>query len=230
LRNGGYLFLGYTETLNMINHNFSLTWWQDSFAYYKPENPVKTIETNNQVSMPEIPLDNRFISTSFNEFIFLALQNYKEGNIENVALVVEEIEKNNMSVNTEFYLIKAELLLDRQDFINSAHSCRNAISINPYFLDAHLMLIDIYLQLDMLDRADFEIKTSLYIDNSSILAYYYYSLYCKTIKDLNGYHKAVSKIKRLLSTSGTILSDNLYPINKKRRKHIFKDIMKFQAE
>jgi len=150
--------------------------------------------------------------------------------MDNVTLILVEIEKGIMPVNEIFYIIKAEFLFDKKDFINSAHYCHEAINVNPHCVGAHLLLCNIYLELNMFDNADFEIKTTLYINKQLVLTYYFYYIYCKKIGDSACPSGCIDKINQIVKDSDFILMDNAYPLNAYRRKHITDELKKIIAE
>ncbi len=233
LGENGYLFLGYSETLNMIKHNFNLSWWNDSFAYQKNENARQKENSVNITGftdkIEEIKNDGINI-ISYKDFIFLAVQNYKKGLIENVSTILEEMEKRKVELKEDFYIIKAEFLCDKEDYMNAANLCRNVISMNPYNIDAHLILCNIYIQIGMYEKAEFEIKTALYIDENSILAHYFYAIYYYQIKNIPVSLDYLKKAYEISMKKGTMFEDILYPINENKRNSIRNRILSYHEQ
>ena len=235
LKKDGYLFLGYSETLNFIKHKFSLSWWNDSFIYKKSEKvekdeknifynlrdliPIK--ENNNEESLTNI-------EKTYNDIINLVIQNYNQELFDNVSVLLKKIESSDIKLDEIFYVIKAEFQFDRKNFINATDECRKAININPQSIDAHIILGSIYLQLKMFDSASFELKTSLYIDSSSILANYYFALFNKIIRNQTEYINHMNNARGLLNESKGILRTRLFPINKNTRKEIYDNILNLE--
>jgi len=229
LKKDGYLFLGYSETLNFIKHKFNLTWWKESFAYKKSEKIEQEIyyDFNELICNQKNDINNELCNIgmkSYEEIINLIILNYNDELYENVGLLIKKIETANIKIDEIFYLIKAEYIYDKKEFINATNECRKAININPHSIDAHIILSAIYLDLNMFDSAEFEIKTSLYIENGSILANYYYAQYQKK-KNNPKYINYMEKAREMFKGNNGILKTKLYPLNKIKRKLIFNDIL-----
>ncbi|MBN2535447.1 MAG: hypothetical protein JXB88_21390 [Spirochaetales bacterium] len=231
LRDRGFLFLGYSETLNLVEHKFMLSWWQDSFAYQKFEDahgeksssiPLYT-ESKKKTDLPEelVSLYNK----SYEEMIYLLIKSCDEKNIDNCIVILETLETSTIKTDESFYIIKAEYLLTRKKYIDAANACRKSISVNPYFIDAHIMLGYIYLEINMLESAEFEFKTSLYIDKTSILAWYFYALYNKKAGDEIKYNECIKKAYKLYSGNNYKFKSALFPLNKTARQEISDIIM-----
>jgi tetratricopeptide (TPR) repeat protein len=231
LKESCYLFLGYSETLNLFKHDFALSWWNDSYIYKKENADKKRDDTVRIKKEPFNLNDNCFedfsgiSESSYNEFIKLIIKNYKEESFENVKCLIQLVEKSKIKHDEIFYVIKAEFLYDNMDFMNSANECRKAISINPHFIDAHIILGMVYLELNMIDSAVFEIRTALYIDKSSILANYLYGLFHQKIENAEEYELYNSIAVRLLNENKGILKNAVYPINEKTKKIIYENLL-----
>lgn len=234
LKTGGYLFLGYSETLNFVKHKFNLSWWNDSFIYTKSENKKEDLQYNlkeliqgNEGENEDIDKDD-LNKKSYEDIINLVIRNYNEELFDNVSILLKQIESRDIKLDEVFYIIKAEFKFDRKDYINATNECRKAININSHSIDAHLILAVIYLELNMLDGASFEIKTSLYIDSSSILANYYFALLNKKMDNDDEYKKYISISRKLLYDNHGILKIRVYPINRNTRKTIYDGILNLE--
>jgi chemotaxis protein methyltransferase CheR len=231
LRDKGFLFLGYSETLNLVEHKFTLSWWQDSFAYQKNESIIH----GEKRGMPfytdykkkrELPEELAGLyKKSYEEMIYLLIQNCDEKNIDNCILLLETLETSTIKTDESFYIIKAEYLLNRKKYIDAANACRKSISVNPYFIDAHIMLGYIYLEINMLESAEFELKTALYIDKTSILAWYFYAYYNNQSGDIMKYNEYIQKAYKLYSDNNFKFKTKLFPINKEMQQKISGVIM-----
>jgi chemotaxis protein methyltransferase CheR len=238
LKKGGYLFLGYSETLNFVKHNFVLSWWNDSFTYKKADKEKSIEEINYNIN--ELIYSNEvkeaideegstgISGRSYDDIIHLVIRNYKDDLFDNVAALLKKIENSDIKIDEMFYIIKAEFKFDKKDYINATNECRKAININPHSIDAHIILGAIYLELEMLDSAEFEIKTSLFIDKNSILANYFYALLNKKINNNAEYTNYLSIARNLLNENKGVLAVRLYPINKKTWKEIYDNILSFK--
>ena len=240
LKKDGYLFLGYSETLNLINHKFNLSWWKDSFTYKKSDLPASIKEEKIVYDLKlMIPVNSEFEESeeepdkldkkSYDDIINLILRNYSEELFDNVAVLFKQIEVSKIPIDEIFYLIKAEFKYDKEDYLNATNECRKAININPNSIDAHIILGVIYLQLNMLDSAAFELKTSLYIDIKSILANYFYSMYQKIVNNDVEYNNYLNAARKLFKENGGMLKNRIFPINENTRKKIFNDLLNLNS-
>ncbi len=229
LKDDGYLFLGYSETLNFINHKFVLSWWNDSFVFKKGKKEPEDISYNLKdfALKDDIIKDETFSvnEKNYNDIIQLVINNYNEEMSENINRLLRKIENSKIKIDEMFYIIKAEFRYDRKDFINSTNECRKAININPHSIDAHIILGAIYLELNMLDSSSFELKTALYIDKTSILANYYFALFNKIIGNDAEYKLYLNIAKRQLEENKGVFETRLYPLNKKSRQEIYNNIV-----
>jgi chemotaxis protein methyltransferase CheR len=229
LRDGGFLFLGYSETLNIIRYKFSLSWWNESFAYVKDHDakeslPPEAIDepeyrtgesatASEETAVREDEIQ-RITPESYPELINLIIKNYRDGLVSNSLSLMRKAERSTMKLDERFFIIRAELYFDREDYINAGNESRKAISINPYFIDAHIILCSIYLNLNMLESALFEIRTALYIDPSSVLANYYCGLYNKIIENETERKRCADLARSLLKKKGDNLRSTIYPISR----------------
>jgi chemotaxis protein methyltransferase CheR len=213
---GGWLFLGYSETLNVVRHRFALSWWKDSYAYVKQKKSAGEVEESAPrigtiESEPGIPLPQ--LNLSYTDLIKLVIESYKNGLTERVYTILKALESDSFTLDETFYVLKAEYCFDQNDNINAANECRKAINKNPFCIDAHLLLGAIYLDIDMFDSAIFEIKTALYINNDNILANYFCSLYNKKIECEAEYLICLDRAKKMFLNSGN-LGQNIFPANR----------------
>jgi chemotaxis protein methyltransferase CheR len=231
LKDNGYLFLGYSETLNLFKHDFILSWWNDSYVYKKSNSNNYDIASFQNEKPKTFNLNDNIFEdfqgiseNSYKEFISIIMKNYKEDNFENVKYLIQMVEKSKIKHDEVFYIIKAEFLYDNIDYMNSANECRKAISINPHFIDAHIILGMVYLELNMLDSAVFEIRTALYIDNDSIMANYSYAMFNKKIENMEDFKVYNANASRILKENGGLMKNAIYPINEKTRKKIYENM------
>jgi chemotaxis protein methyltransferase CheR len=226
----GYLFLGYSENLSIVRHKFTLSWWNESYAYVKEPGTAESAPIYEAPATPGLTTEPTIIPgslsyESYEEMITLAIRNYKEGLLPNVIQLVQEIEKGDFKVDETFYVLKAEYFFDKHDFMNAANECRKAIGMNPYFVDAHVLLGVIYLNLEMLESALFELRTALYIDKNSIIGNYYFAIYNKKIDSQSVYMTYLDIARRQLNESGGVLKSKVYPINLATYNEIQGDIL-----
>lgn len=236
LKKDGYLFLGYSETLNFIKHKFILSWWNDSFTYKKSEKeeePVyydfkKLAQAEESKGTKDEEDYTAITNKSYEDIINLILRNYNQELFDNVSVLLRKIEESKIQIDEIFYIIKAEFIFDKSDYINATNECRKAINKNPHSIDAHIILGIIYLKLNLLDSAAFEFKTALYIDKNSVLANYYYALYNRLIKNNAECENYLNYARKQLNENGGILKNRIYPVNEKTYKKIYNDLLNLQ--
>jgi chemotaxis protein methyltransferase CheR len=222
---GGYLFLGPSETLNIVTHQFQLAWWSDSYAYRKPEQPLPAAEAF-PLREP-VPLsaaaepDESEGPLPYAEFIYLILQSFEAELYDQAHDLLRKMEKSGTPLNDVFHVIKAEYLFENRQHMFAANECRQALSLNQHSTEAHLLLGAIYLDLGMHDNARYEIKTALYIDPASILGYYYLGLYYDQCGDDTERDYCLAYAKRLLDEQGNLAPSKIFPLYRERRKAIY---------
>jgi chemotaxis protein methyltransferase CheR len=233
LRMDGYLFLGYSETLNFIQHKFSLSWWHDSYIYKKSDKAEDEVfyniaQANDPIANFQIEEEDSeaFIQEkSYEDIIELILKNYNEELYENISGMFKRVEESKIKLNEVYYLIKAEYKYDSKDYVNAANECRKAININPHSVDAHIILGAIYYEMKMYDSSVFECRTALYIDKLSILANYFLALSQKSLNSESEYVNHLYNAKSLFVGNGSRLQTRVFPVNDSTRSRINKDLM-----
>ncbi|MBN2353275.1 MAG: hypothetical protein JXD23_11940 [Spirochaetales bacterium] len=224
----GFLFLGHSETLNIVRHDFHLSWWNDSFAYQKISLPPRTddIARRNPVAAaartPQTAAGNgRTVSPDLK---YLILRQFESGAYEQAGEVLRELETSGIRLDDGFHLIKAEYLYENGQYMGAADACRRAAGIDPQSAEAHVLLGAIYLDLDMLDNAHFEIKTAIYLEPASILGYYYLGQYHARRGDETEREYCLTYARRLLEEQGNVLAGQTFPHYQARRSAIYNEI------
>jgi chemotaxis protein methyltransferase CheR len=231
LADKGFLFLGYSETLNLITHKFTLSWWQDSFAYQKISDfgkttPLKTFSGEKHKQNVKLPTELKDLFTkSYDEILHFLITNYHKYKNEHCMVMLETLESSKLTKDERFFIFKAEYLIKMKDYINAANACRKAVTINPYLIDAHLMLGFIYLMLDMTENAEFELKTSLYINPNSVLGCYFLSRLYKKKGIEKGFKEYLKKSRILLKKNNMNFNTAFFPLDKFTYQHFQNEII-----
>jgi chemotaxis protein methyltransferase CheR len=215
----GFLFLGPSETLNIVNHRFELSWWNESFAYRKPfaaaPGPVRRgppAEPADLLATADIP---------YPELIYLILQSFEAEQYQTAADLLRRTEKAGTPLTDVYHLIKAEFLYENRQYMQAANECREAISLSPKAAEAHLLLGAIYLDIGMFDNAHFEFQTALYLEPASALGYYYLSQYHDQTGNPGESEYCLDYAKLLLAIQGNVLSGKTFPLYQARRATIY---------
>jgi chemotaxis protein methyltransferase CheR len=227
----GFLFLGHSETLNIVKHRFHLSWWNESFAYQKISLPPRTDDIlRPRLSAPSVfrpapaaPLPESFRTPS-PDLKYLILQQFEAEAYDQAGEVLREMERSGVVLDDGFHLIKAEYLYECGEFMGAADECRKAAGLDPQSAEAHVLLGAIYLDLDMLDNARFEIKTALYLDPASILGYYYLGRYYGRCGDETERDYCLTYARHLLAERGNVLAGKAFPHYRTRRSAIYGEI------
>ncbi len=229
---GGYLFLGHSETLNIITHRFELSWWHDSFAYRKPSSasapesiPFATDESMETGTAPDQPE-----KIPYPEMIYLILQSFESDAYETAAGLLRRLEMSGNTLTDVYHLINAELLFESRQYMTAANECRRALGLNPKSVEAHLLLGAIYLDLGMLDNAQFEINTAIYHEPASALAYYYLGTYYKQTGNETEGDYCLAYARYLFETRGNIITGKTFPLYRARRETIITAIKNAPAQ
>jgi chemotaxis protein methyltransferase CheR len=231
---GGYLFLGHSETLNIVTHPFELTWWNDSFAYRKsgpsavPEQPGEAAAAG-ALPAPEEPPEEAAV-IPFTELIYLILQSFEAEAYETAAGLLRRTEESGAALNDVFHLIKGEYLYENRQYMPAANECRKAIGLNPKSAAAHLLLGAVYLDLGMLDNAQFEINTALYHEPESALGYYYLGRYYGLNGNPTERDYCLAYAKHLLEERGNVMTGKTFPFYRSRREDIIASIKNAPAQ
>jgi chemotaxis protein methyltransferase CheR len=235
LKSGGFLFLGYSETLNMIKHSFQLSWWNDSYAYVKP---FPDLESRRETAIPEFQwrptAENNstpfalidFFNLPFDQKLAMIGRRWNDGDVDFCKQAFHSIENTPQPLDERYYLLKGEFLFCCTNYMDAANEARKAIRLDPYSIDTHLLLAFIYLRLGMLDSADFEIKTVQYIEHRCAIAKYLQAVLCDKIgkKEETAGHLALAKTN--LDGNTDKFQVRVFPQNKQLRYTILNEIWK----
>jgi chemotaxis protein methyltransferase CheR len=228
----GYLFLGYSETLNMYSHNFFISWWENSYAYARTE-------PDDLAALPE-PAGNRggcetaegeeggLAGKTFDELLELLQKCCSEESFDRCSVIFKKLCESPVGMDERFYVIRSEFLHNSKEYMNAANECRLAINLSPQFLDAHVLLAVIYRDLEMPENFIYETRTSLYINPRSVLGHYLYAQYCGMKGDPEGYRGHMAIARRFLQEAQGRLETKIYPVSRETRMNILNQIMGFK--
>jgi hypothetical protein len=222
----GYLFLGYSETLNLYKHSFFISWWESSYVYVKKEPGAEVIVRGREGKAREC--EPVLANKSYDEVLALLLKCCAEENFDECTSIFQKLSELPFNLDERFHVVKSESLLSVQDCLNAANECRIAINLSPQFLDAHLLLAVIYRELRMFENFLYEIKTSLYINSRSALGQYLYAQYCEMTGDSEGFAGHMTLARQLLRDSKGLLETAIYPVNRETRRSILSRIMGYK--
>ncbi|MBN1193260.1 MAG: tetratricopeptide repeat protein [Coriobacteriia bacterium] len=188
LNEGGYLFIGHSETLTSINDDFEAVEVDGVFLYRKPSSR-KSFALGNPLSSARGPRvakpvpdagvaptgltaeSARDISAAeVEELLVKARANLREGRPQAVLETVEEVLAADHN-NAEAHLLSAYVHADAGDYDEAMHASSRALAINPLLPVAHYILGIIYQRRGDTVRAVSELKKAIYIDADFVLAH-----------------------------------------------------------
>ncbi|MCX7820684.1 MAG: protein-glutamate O-methyltransferase CheR [Brevinematales bacterium] len=227
----GYLFLGYSETLNMIKHHFNLCWNNQTYYYIKEEICYKKEES--QAINKDICYDKNFKDerASYEDFVYSIMKSYLKNDKDSLLKLYKELLQI-YSVNPDFikdekiFLIFGEFFIDNNDISTAKKMCEMALEKYPSSLDAHNLNGYIFLLENEPLQALFSLNISFKNDSSNKITLY---LLYKAYESLKNQEKK-SEIIELLKKTNIIQDDSFFPYNSLRKIQFYGAINKILGE
>jgi chemotaxis protein methyltransferase CheR len=193
LNEGGYLFIGHSETLSSVSDVFEAVEVDGVFLYRKPRakrlfaatrpeprapivvpsvSPVAKTEPRaprKPVVIP-VPAPKPPECGDGEDLIVQARQCLEQGHPERVLDLVERILADDPG-NAEAHLLSAYVHADSGDYVQALEACHRALAINPLLPVARYILGIIYQRQGDPVRAISELKKTIYIDADFALAH-----------------------------------------------------------
>jgi chemotaxis protein methyltransferase CheR len=192
LLDDGYLFVGYSETLQFMQDKFKMVASHDSIYYRKTRAPVR--EAVKEAAPEEkIDLDRALEDISRQELeAELALEAKKKPlvakNIEELLVRIIKfmhlkeydnalglVDKAILSddKNLELHYLAAEIFLNQGRVDQAKDRLSRALKADSMFMPAHYLIGCIYMQEGKINEARNSLKKALYLDKNFIMAYFY---------------------------------------------------------
>ncbi|RPI97092.1 MAG: hypothetical protein EHM32_02125, partial [Spirochaetales bacterium] len=220
LSDAGYLFIGYSESLQFMADEFRMIDHQDAIYYGKAgERPVSVSATAPTEPEPVPDLDKIIEELSRSEIKADAAPGVKRGadahrmrdiSIEIVkrmhlkrydgalSLVDEAIARDRN--NTDPYYLAAEICMNQGRLKDAEMWLSNVVNINPLDPPAHYLFGCIYMGEERLDEAKASLKKALYLDRDLSLAHFYlaniYRTEGKTDSAIREYRSALNGLSK----------------------------------
>ncbi len=198
LAEGGYLFLGYSESLNGIFKKFTLCRFGDIFAYRKDsrtESKTERTETRPIRGAKQGPYESR-------KLLLEETQKLLESEKYNEALLKAEVLIRKHPEDARACCLAARVYLEKGQNDEAADAAGRAIDIDPLQTHAHYILGVICGKKKEYELAIRYLRQSLYLDDTLVMAYFNLAdTYQKKKQDedaLREYNNAI----RLLERSG----------------------------
>lgn len=215
----GYLYLGYSETLNMIPNDFLVSWYENTYFYVKKQEMIYMAENNNDRTAGEYQ-QFRHLNDLF-EKGYHAYCSSENNELERMASQILEATSflHSDKENEQLFLLLAEFFLDSRKYLNAIKYAQMAVSNKPISPASHQLSALLYLEMDMPDKADLELSMACYIDPENPLTYYIYHLYYHKMGDAvrsgENFRMAQEKMK-----IKPLFFEKCFPYNLARRKTI----------
>lgn len=192
LNDQGYLFIGYSESLQFIADRFKMQDWQEAIYYRKyfagevapklaTEELPEKIEFDQiiaQLSCSEVKADaqaglpKEMPAGKIQEILVeivkcMHLKKYSEALVLiNEAVVLDKH-------NTEPYYLAAEIFMNQNKFAEAKHWLSLTVALNPLFPAAHYLFGCICIEEEKFEEAKESLKKALYLDKDFPLAHFY---------------------------------------------------------
>ncbi len=231
LSDKGILILGYSETLNNLNHNFKTIWHDNTFFYLKDdkksekthlpifeENEIKQKQNKTKMELYYI----------YSKLIFTLLEKYQEQDSLATNQIIDYIQNNNMKKDWRFYLLLAEYYFDIQDYNSAMWNAQACLKENSFCYSAHLLLAAIYLDMNKNDEVKFELNSAFYIDNQVSNIYYYMAKFYEKMSDYIKKEEYMSIAYNKKLKEDIKSHDFIFPLNFDRKKKINDEIEQYR--
>lgn len=188
LREDGYLFLGYSESLWQISKDFVLRDFGNAFIYQKPRRDMKawqqiaTVEPDvireempqrpKISSMPEKRLDRGLEPVNLERRAITlegAKELYEERRFEEALLAIERILESSPT-NPEAQLLAAKLRADREEIGPALRHCRKALELDSLNEEAHYITGVLQLRSGEMDKAIESLSRVVFLNPSGYRA------------------------------------------------------------
>jgi chemotaxis protein methyltransferase CheR len=186
----GYLFIGYSETLQFLQKKFKM-FIQDDAVYYRSQPPGSPPERNLPVKEEdgidkfleeisrkqaaaelEAELKKTTPSRKLEEVMSEAIKAFRMKDYDQALALTEEAHSVDKKALDPYY-IAAEINLSRGRFQEAREKLSRALKINPMFAAAYYLMGCICLEEGDIPGTKQNLKKSMYIDGGFVLAHFY---------------------------------------------------------
>ncbi len=217
LKNDGYFFIGYAETLQQISSEFLPFKWNDIFIYKKEMRDLSLEEKD--VNEKETGITEKKIERkSFNKAILSrglyskAMKFFEQKDFSQALRKVREVLEIDPQM-AEAHFLAGKIHADSHRFVEAVESCQWAIQLVPLFLAAHFFLGVVYDKMGQPQEAINEFRKVIYIDGDFGLAYFniarIYQLQGEDEKSLKEYTNAIKIFQKSSSEKALEFSEEI---------------------
>lgn len=182
LNEGGYLFIGHSETLGAVSDDFELVEIGGVFVYRKPRRTLPLPVLCPPAPLPRTPraaprpprktlrAEPEGEPTAAEDPLSTARRQMAEGRSAHALATVEELLATDR-FNVEAHLVAARIHADAGEYEQAIAACMRALAINPLLPGARYILGLIHQRQGDAVRAVSELKKTVYIDPDFALAH-----------------------------------------------------------
>lgn len=191
LNDGGYLFIGYSESLQFISNKFKMLDWEDAIYYRKRK--AKEVLSDIKVPAPKGVRVDRVLEEISRKELEAELKEFKRPEtktVKNIDDLLTEIIKNLHTKNyyvalnlveqahkinkdaVEPYYLEAEALSRLGRFEKAKKRLNIALQLNPLFAPAHYLFGSLFNEEGNVEEAKKSFKKALYLNKDFTLAHF----------------------------------------------------------
>lgn len=189
LNKNGYLFIGYSESLQFITDKFRMLDWQEAIFYCRSDSdlippgrlPAKqpanledvlgvssgdevtaeTEETKEQVILPD---DVQYLLSRINRSIYLKRYDFA------LELIAQALKSGNQTA--DLYCLAAEVLANQGKLKEAEDEIKVALNLNSFFAPAYYLYGSFCLEQEQFEEAQQSLKKAIYLDDKFVLAHF----------------------------------------------------------
>ncbi len=190
LKDDGYMFIGYSESLQYISDKFKMNNWENSIYYRKSSQKTDTL---NEFSSPLHEKTESLIE-KFSKAEWETLRKEEEKKYEFSPKVVEDliveiikasrkkeygkallliekaVELDEKNINPVY--LAAEIHSNRGEFTKARERLVSVLKLNNFYAPAYCLAGTIYMEEGDFDRAKENMKKALFLDKDFAMAYF----------------------------------------------------------
>lgn len=189
LNDEGYLFIGYSESLQFISDKFKMSDWEDAIYYRKRK--AKEIQPAVKDYVSQRVTADKLLTEISRKELEAELEKIKLVKpCKNIELLLTEIIKNLHTKRyyvvlelveevhqldkdaVELYYFEAEALASLGRFEEARNRLKSALKLNPMFTPAYYLSGSLNTEEGLVDEAIKSFKQAIYLDENFSLAYF----------------------------------------------------------
>jgi len=188
LADNGYLFIGYSESLQFISEKFRMEDFADAIFYRKQEEgavslaaaPLSLDEETREVladitlaeteaSEKEFANQPVIAAENINQLLAQIIKCIYSKDYSGALDLIQEAKHKNETAPEPYYL-SAEIFTNQGKFSQASNELKATLRINSFFAPAYYLSGSIYTQEEDFEKAKEAFKKTLYLDKDFILA------------------------------------------------------------